>query len=267
MKLLTVSACLALATTVLALPADELEKRATCTIFGFTYTCFSSTPTATGTTPTTTTGATPTTSSGATATATTAPSTGGRSTYSSGSTARDIENNSGCTELTVIFARGTTEGGNIGSIAGPPMFRQLLSDLGASSLTLQGVNYPADAAGNANCGAAGGPNMKSLADTILARCPNTKLVLSGYSQGACVVHNTVEQQGLSASKVAATVVFGDPFNGRSVGTVPANRQLSICATGDGICRTPSGGASGTGHLSYGQDAQTAASFIERTTGV
>jgi len=147
------------------------------------------------------------------------------------------------------------------------MFRQLLSDLGASSLTLQGVNYPASAAGNANCGADGGPNMKALADTILARCPNTKLVLSGYSQGACVVHNTVEQQGLSASSVAATVVFGDPFNGRSVGSVPANRQLSLCASGDTICRTPSGGASGTGHLSYGSDAQTAASFIESTTGV
>lgn len=109
--------------------------------------------------------------------------------------------------------------------------------------------------------------MKALADTILARCPNTKLVLSGYSQGACVVHNTVEQQGLSASSVAATVVFGDPFNGRSVGSVPANRQLSLCAPGDAICRTPSGGASGTGHLSYGSDAQTAASFIESTTGV
>lgn len=264
MKLLAASAVLALATTVLAMPADEfekreLEKRATCTIFGFTYPCAS----ATATTTTTRASAT-TTTGGATTTATTAPSTGGASRYTTGSSATDITSNTGCTELTVIFARGTSEGGNIGSIAGPPMFKQLLSDLGASSLTLQGVDYPADAAGNANCGAAGGADMASKANAILSRCPNTKLALSGYSQGACVVHNAVQSQGLAASKVAAVVLFGDPFNGQSVGSVPASKVLEICAPGDTICRGPAGSA---GHLSYGNNAAQAATFIENTTGV
>ena len=88
------------------------------------------------------------------------------------------------------------------------MFRQLLSDRGASALTLQGVNYPADSAGNANCGAAGGAQMADEVRTILARCPNTKIALSGYSQGACVVHNAASSQGLDNSKIAAVVTFG-----------------------------------------------------------
>ena len=88
------------------------------------------------------------------------------------------------------------------------MFQKLLSDIGASSLTLQGVNYPASAAGNANCGADGGAAMASEVTTILSRCPNTKIALSGYSQGACVVHNAAASQGLDDSKISAVVLFG-----------------------------------------------------------
>ena len=209
MKFITTTTLLALGSVVLAIPNDELQKRATCTIFGFPYPCTSAPATSTTRAVTTTPPAnTVTTTRSTSPTSTSPPSSGGRSAYSSGSTASDIDNNTGCTALTVIFARGTSEGGNIGSIAGPPMFKQLLSDLGASSLTLQGVNYPADSAGNANCGAAGGPAMASEVNTILARCPNTKIALSGYSQGACVVHNAAENQGLDNSKISATVVFG-----------------------------------------------------------
>ena len=206
MKLLTTTAVLALATCVRSIPNDELQKRATCTIFGFKYPC-SSTAGAPTTTTTSRAGSTPPTTS---ANPTSPPSGGGKSAYTSGSTASDIDNNTGCTALTVIYARGTSEGGNIGSIAGPSMFKQLLSDLGASSVTLQGVNYPADSAGNANCGAAGGPQMASEVKSILARCPNTKIALSGYSQGACVVHNAAASQGLDNSQIAAVVVFGEP---------------------------------------------------------
>ena len=204
MKLLTTTAVLALATSVLAIPNDELQKRATCTIFGFRYPCTSTAGTPTSTTTSRASSTPPTTS----ATPTSPPSSGGRSAYTSGSTASDIDNNTGCTALTVIFARGTSEGGNIGSIAGPPMFRQLLSDLGASSLTLQGVNYPANSAGNVNCGAAGGAQMAAEVNTILARCPNTKIALSGYSQGACVVHNAASSQSLDNSQIDAVVLFG-----------------------------------------------------------
>jgi len=147
------------------------------------------------------------------------------------------------------------------------MFQKLLSDLGASSLTLQGVNYPASAAGNADCGADGGADMASEVTTILSRCPHTKIALSGYSQGACVVHNAAASQGLDDTKISAVVLFGDPFNGQSVGSVPSSKVLEICASGDDVCNGSGTFAITSAHLSYGNNAAQAASFIESTTGV
>jgi hypothetical protein len=45
-----------------------------------------------------------------------------------------------CTTYTVIFARGTTEPGNVGILVGPPFFDALRSLVGTSALTIQGVN-------------------------------------------------------------------------------------------------------------------------------
>ena len=59
----------------------------------------------------------------------------------------DITDGSPCKALTVIFARGTTETGNVGTICGPPFFQALYNDLGSSEVALQGVDYPADIQG------------------------------------------------------------------------------------------------------------------------
>jgi cutinase len=45
-----------------------------------------------------------------------------------------------CTKYTVIFARGTTEPGNVGILVGPPFFQALQSLVGSSAVTIQGVN-------------------------------------------------------------------------------------------------------------------------------
>jgi len=45
-----------------------------------------------------------------------------------------------CTEYTLIFARGTTEPGNVGILVGPPLIEALTSLVGESALTIQGVN-------------------------------------------------------------------------------------------------------------------------------
>lgn len=45
-----------------------------------------------------------------------------------------------CTEYTLIFARGTTEPGNVGILVGPPFIQALQSLVGTSALTIQGVN-------------------------------------------------------------------------------------------------------------------------------
>jgi cutinase len=45
-----------------------------------------------------------------------------------------------CTEYTLIFARGTSEPGNVGILVGPPFIDALQDLVGSSALTVQGVN-------------------------------------------------------------------------------------------------------------------------------
>jgi cutinase len=54
--------------------------------------------------------------------------------------------NGACAALTVIFARGTTEPGNVGVLAGPEFLTALQSMVG-SSVTMQGVAYSASIEG------------------------------------------------------------------------------------------------------------------------
>lgn len=70
------------------------------------------------------------------------PQTGGTA---ASSTANDVTNDVACRELTVIFARGTSEPGNIGSVVGPPLLSALQSKLGANNVAFQGVPYAASA--------------------------------------------------------------------------------------------------------------------------
>lgn len=61
--------------------------------------------------------------------------------------------------------------------------------LGADKVAVQGVNYAANIAGAISgatnpAAAAGAKDMVKQANAALAACPNTKIVLSGYSQGA-----------------------------------------------------------------------------------
>lgn len=94
--------------------------------------------------------------SGSGSTGSTTPSTGGSgfsfpgltglAAGSGSSTENGITDKGACTPLTVIFARGTSEGGNVGTVAGPPFFSALRDAVGADKVTVQGVDYPASAA-------------------------------------------------------------------------------------------------------------------------
>jgi cutinase len=103
-----------------------------------------------------------------------------------GSTASDVENGV-CKPVTLIFARGTTEPGNMGSIVGPPLADAMISLMGANQVAVQGVNYPANVQGAISGatnpkGAAGAMNMAMMAKKVATACPNSKVVLAGYSQ-------------------------------------------------------------------------------------
>jgi cutinase len=63
-----------------------------------------------------------------------------------GMTENGVKDKNCCTDVTIIFARGTSEPGNMGVISGPPMVKALREKLGADKVTVQGVDYPADIA-------------------------------------------------------------------------------------------------------------------------
>ncbi|KAF5027787.1 hypothetical protein F66182_118 [Fusarium sp. NRRL 66182] len=97
------------------------------------------------------------------------------------------------------------------------------------------------------------------------KCPDTKVVMSGYSQGAMLVHNAAKSLPADVtSKVAAVVNFGDPFQKQAVQGVAADRVKIFCHSGDGVCAGTF--AIGPEHLNYRQDANAAAQFVASKVG-
>ncbi|KAH8816450.1 putative cutinase precursor [Xylogone sp. PMI_703] len=167
-----------------------------------------------------------------------------------------------CKPYTVIFARGTTEPGNVGVLVGPPFFDALTSLVGASSVTIQGVNnYAATVSGYLEGGDPNGSaNMASQIKSALSSCPNTKLIVAGYSQGGQIVHNAISQlPAATASAISKVVIFGDPDESTAVANVDSSKILIVCHSGDNIC--VNGDLILVPHLTYGANAEQAASFV------
>lgn len=185
-----------------------------------------------------------------------------------------------CQKVTLIFARGTSEMGNMGSVVGPGLSTSVKSATGDSA-AVQGVAYAADAAGiTAESMGAGGAGTKAMVKDVqaaLSKCPSTQVVLAGYSQGAMLVHNAMASlSSAQAAKVVACVTFGDPFVGAAPKQLPAGAFKSFCASGDSVCMSgvassPSSGGtaskSASGHLGYGADVDSAAAFIKGKVSV
>lgn len=65
----------------------------------------------------------------------------------------------GCTDVTIVFARGTCDPGNVGILVGPPFFNAVAKAIGGRSLGVQGVAYPASVTGYLNADSAAGKSM------------------------------------------------------------------------------------------------------------
>ncbi|KAJ7752625.1 cutinase-domain-containing protein [Mycena metata] len=170
-----------------------------------------------------------------------------------------------CRLVTFIFARGTDEDGNVGTIVGPPLIADLRAALGVDGIAAQGVDYDASILGYLEGGSPSGiTTMVGLINTAASQCPATKIVIGGYSQGAQLVHKAALQLSATVTaRIAAVVMFGDPERvGKTtppaVGTVNPAIVDSVCHVNDIIC-TGEGGA--TQHLNYGEDAPAASAFI------
>ena len=104
-------------------------------------------------------------------------------------TQNDLIDGTPCKAITVLFARGTTSPGNMGTSTGPPFVQAIGALVGTSNIAVQGIDYPASIIGFLQGGdTAGGTLMASLTARAFSQCPNTKVVLSGYSQGGQLVH-------------------------------------------------------------------------------
>ncbi|MGI8332564.1 cutinase family protein [Actinomadura scrupuli] len=176
-----------------------------------------------------------------------------------------------CAEVDVVVARGTGEPGTLGLIVGDPVYSALKGKLGLRSSSAYPVNYPADlSAGSAS---KGNTDLVEHLKSQAAACPNQKFVLVGYSQGANVVDNSVgvsSEGALVGGKITETIpasieprvkavlVFGNPIRPlRSITGTYKSRTLDKCASGDPVCGN---GVNVLAHLSYGGDANEAATF-------
>ena len=106
-----------------------------------------------------------------------------------------------CPEVEAVFA--TNEPPEVGNI-GQAFIDSLRSQIGGRSVGVYPVNYPAtdDFVSSALAGA---DNARGHVEKMVATCPNTRMVLGGYSQGAGVIDLTTDQLPPQAANHVAAV--------------------------------------------------------------
>jgi cutinase len=167
-----------------------------------------------------------------------------------------------CPDVEVVSARGTDQPPGVGSI-GQAFIDSLRPKLPGRSVGVYGVNYPAtdDFVRSESAGADDG---SAHVQSIVTNCPNTKIVLDGYSQGAAVIDMITEELPPEvADHVAAVAVFGNPKStfARKLGggQLPAisplyrPKTIDLCVPDDPIC---SEGKNEAAHRLYDQNGMT-----------
>src|SRR6478736_7775074 len=90
----------------------------------------------------------------------------------------------GCPDIEVLFARGTGDVPGVGGV-GQAFVDSLRSKVGGRSVGVYPINYAATM--NFLRAAEGATDANNHAQFMATNCPNTRLVLGGFSQGAAVV--------------------------------------------------------------------------------
>ena len=174
-----------------------------------------------------------------------------------------------CPAVEVVFARGTGQSSGVGQV-GQAFIDSLGSQLGGRSIGVYAVNYPATTA-FATSAQAGSDDTVAHVQDMIGRCPSTRLVLGGFSQGAGVMDlATKALPPQAADHVAAIAVFGNPTSPLAsnlagtvfppIGPPYSAKTIDECADGDPAC---SGGGNVLAHGSYVQSGMTAqaANFV------
>jgi hypothetical protein len=171
----------------------------------------------------------------------------------------------------VLFARGTGEDPGVGP-TGQAFVDNLRQRVGGRSFDVYPVNYPAT--NDWGTGVDGIKDAGFHVESMARNCPNTKMVLGGYSQGAAVmgfVTSAAVPDGVDpatvpkpmdpavANHVSSVVLFGMP-NVRAmnflneppvaIGPLYQGKTIKVCATEDPVC---SDGMNFAAHDTYADD--------------
>lgn len=168
-----------------------------------------------------------------------------------------------CPDVEVAFARGTGQDVGVGEV-GQAFIDSLGSQINGRSMGIYPVNYPAtaDFASSAQSGA---DDVVAHVNDMIARCPDTRLVLGGFSQGAGVLDLATKALPAQAiDHVAAIAIFGNPTSERAgnftgvafspIGPPYAAKTIDMCADGDPACSTAGGNL--RAHGSYVESGMT-----------
>jgi hypothetical protein len=174
-----------------------------------------------------------------------------------------------CPDVEVVFARGTTEDPGVGP-TGQAFVDSLRARIGPRTMTVYPVNYPATT--DFPTAIDGIRDASNHIEATARNCPNTSMVLGGFSQGAAVMGfvtaNVIPDgapQGVPnpmppdvADHVAAVALFGKP-NERfmhaigqppiTIGPQYAGKTIDLCVPEDFVC---SQGRDFNAHTQYAQ---------------
>ncbi|WP_328352980.1 cutinase family protein [Mycobacterium sp. NBC_00419] len=160
-----------------------------------------------------------------------------------------------CADAEVVFARGTDEPPGLGRV-GDAFVDSLRRQVPGMNIGTYAVNYKA---GKLQLhGGDGADDAIAHIKSTVSSCPDTKIVLGGFSQGASVIDIVagVPMGGITwgnslppqyADTVAAVATFGN-VAGRTGGSLPTqsallgSKAIDLCNPGDPICHAGPGNA-------------------------
>ncbi|WP_123028365.1 cutinase family protein [Mycolicibacterium stellerae] len=179
-----------------------------------------------------------------------------------------------CPDVEVVFARGTFEPPGLGGI-GQSFVDAVRAKAASKSVSVYPVNYPAST--DFPTAVQGIRDAANRIESTAGACPDTKIVLGGFSQGAAVagfVTSEAVPSGADAAEVpdpmppevadhvAAVVLLGKPSPKfmELIGTPPveigglyAAKTIDLCIADDPIC---SGSGDGANHSLYNKNGMT-----------
>ena len=184
----------------------------------------------------------------------------------------------GCADLVVLGLRGSDQSPDQNFGSGQEILRTvraMSADLHRDSdvtVRLEGIPYRAEAAASAAIYQAniddGVIRARNRIAELARKCPDSRVALVGFSQGAQAVHElATDLSAASAERIPLIAMIADPRRnpadsiaswtygkaapgpgklgpGPELGPALKGRAIEFCATGDEICNWPPGGYAG-----------------------